>query len=191
MIQNPPLLLLDLDVVHHIFPGKDGSLLLDDSLVNLVGASLLARSGEAVLFGIGAARGLRFGIIRLFTLELTRDLAAGIDKDLAFGALCRDKLCSRKIYTEECNNWNISSFSSRNRSLRREAVCGRDEHTRGPLKRRILAVRGQYANIPPLMRGVVLIRHIDVGVAIDIVLAENRARYRARSSRRWNVRIRR
>ena len=48
MIQDPPRLLLDLDIIHHISPGEYTSLLLNDSLVGPCSTSdlLLDRSTE-------------------------------------------------------------------------------------------------------------------------------------------------
>lgn len=98
MVQNPPLLTLNLNVVNHILPAESRGLPLNDSILNLVGTSLLARAlgrctgaGSRVgLLGFGLTAGLGLGVVGGGALERFGNLTTGEDKDFAFGLLSRD-----------------------------------------------------------------------------------------------------
>jgi hypothetical protein len=100
MVQNPALLLLDLDVVAHVLKMQDRRLLLDDRGVR--GLMVADRLG---LLGNGRLLRLRvFCVFLRYAFEGRRDLATGEHEDLTLGLFRRDPLGGDKVGTQEDDN---------------------------------------------------------------------------------------
>jgi hypothetical protein len=87
MIQNSPSLLLDLDIVNNVFPGEDGSLSLNDALVDFSTFTLFD-----ILGFDGTIVSTRLGVGVLLVLESLGDSTSLEDEDFTFGLLGRNQL---------------------------------------------------------------------------------------------------
>jgi len=83
VVQNSPSLLLDLDIVNDIFPREDGSLSLNDAIVDFSTFTLVD------ILGID---GSRFSVGVLLVLESLGDSTSLEDEDFTLGLLSRDQL---------------------------------------------------------------------------------------------------
>jgi len=85
VVQDPPSLLLDLDVIDNIFPREDGSLSLDDAIVDFSTFALFD------VLGInGTVVSARLGVGVLLVLESLGDSTSLEYEDFALGLLSRD-----------------------------------------------------------------------------------------------------
>jgi hypothetical protein len=85
VVQNSPSLLLDLDVVNNIFPREDGSLSLNDALVDFSTFTLFNILGLD-----GTIVSARLGVGVLLVLESLGDSTSLEDEDFTFGLLGRN-----------------------------------------------------------------------------------------------------
>lgn len=92
MIEDPPRLALDLDIVHHVLPREDGRLALDDARVGAFRPGDLASElGLGVVLG-----GLGLGVVAALVEESLGDVTPREDEDLALGPFGDDEFCLRQ-----------------------------------------------------------------------------------------------
>jgi hypothetical protein len=89
VIQNSPGLLLDFDIVNNIFPREDGSLSLNDALVDFSTFAF-----PDILGFDGTIVSTRLGVGVLLVLESLGDSTSLEDEDFTLGLLGRDQLCT-------------------------------------------------------------------------------------------------
>jgi hypothetical protein len=83
VVQNSPSLLLDLDIVNNIFPREDGSLSLNDAIVDFPTFTLVDI--------LGSDGSTRLGVGVLLVLESLGDSTSLEDEDFTLGLLGRNQ----------------------------------------------------------------------------------------------------